>query len=139
MIYNLNSPLQDKVFKVLARSVKFTGLTGVGVAAYCRVPGDADYITQFYHTKTLLGRGFDYVNANLIVKIKGDVIAGNLGKETMLEAVAKYAPDSKIVDADTLEKIKADKVYSEKLRKNMSFSEMNITGVKLVDPSTLNS
>ena len=66
-------------------------------------------------------------------KVKGDIISHGLGRKTMLEAVNKYAPESKILDFAALKSIIADPEYSPTLKEKLTFSESRVIGLPLVD------
>ena len=123
VIYAENSTIKYRFIQLVKHGVKAVGVTTVGSVIYSYLPTEATTISNFVHTKTPFGRGYDYEISSLTSKIKGDIIATGLGKETMLEAVNKHAPNSKILNSETLEAIMNDKNYSTKLKKNLNFLE----------------
>ena len=133
VIYKANSPIHDRLFQVAKHGVRAIGAVSVGSVGYSYAPVEPNVISNFVHTKTPLGRGYDYEIGSLTGKLKGDVISSGLGRKTMLEAVNKYVPDSKILDSVALNSIVADGNYSGKLREQLNFAESRVIGLPLVD------
>lgn len=136
VIYKANSPIDNRLLQVAKHGAKVAGAIAVGSVGYSHAPIEPNAISNFVHTKTLLGRGYDYEIGSLTGKLKGDVISNGLGRKTMLEAVDKYAPDSKILDSIALNNIVADGDYSKKLREQLNFAESRVIGLLLVDLNT---
>lgn len=133
VIYKANSPIDNRLLQVAKHGVKAIGALTVGSVGYSHAPIEPNAISNFVHTKTPLGRGYDYEIGSLAGKFKGDIISNGLGRKTMLEAVNKYVPDSKILDSTALNSIVADEDYSTKLRAQLSFAESRAVGLPLVD------
>lgn len=126
----------NHLLQVAKHGVRVIGALTVGSVGYSHAPFEPNAISNFVHTKTPLGRGYDYEIGSLAGKFKGDIISNGLGRKTMLEAVNKYVPDSKILDSTALNSIVADEDYSTKLRAQLSFIESTAVGLPLVDLNT---
>lgn len=136
VIYKANSPMDNPLLQVAKHGVRAIGALTVGSVGYSQAPTEPNAISNFVHTKTPLGRGYDYEIGSLAGKFKGDIISNGLGRKTMLEAVNKYVQDSKILDSMALNSIVADEDYSTKLRAQLSFAESRVVGLPLVDLNT---
>jgi hypothetical protein len=136
VIYRANSPIDDRLFQVAKHGAKAIGALTVGSVGYSYAPIEPNVVSNFVHTKTLFGRGYDYEVGSLVNKFKGDIISSGLGRETMLEAVNKHGSDSKILDSKALNDIVADEDYSTKLRAQLSFPESRVIGLPIVDLKT---
>lgn len=92
-------------------------------------PAEPTHISQYFHTKTNLGRGYDFEIGCLQGRLKGDVLASGLGRDKMLEAVAKYAGLSKIVTPAIMTQIMKDPKYLKILHKQLTFAERIYIGL----------
>ena len=133
VIYKANSPIDSPLLQFAKHGVRVIGALSVGSVGYSYAPTESNAISNFVHTKTPLGRGYDYESGSLDGRFKGDVISHGLGKKTMLEAVNKYVPDSKILDSTDLNSIVTDEDYSKKLRARLSFGESRFVGLPLIE------
>ena len=68
--------------------------TGALAVGYSHASVEPNSVSNFVHTKTPFGRGYDYEIGSLNLKTKGDIISGALRREDMLSTVEKYASDS---------------------------------------------
>lgn len=130
VIFNANSPIENKAFKVISVGggllIATTGLTGLYANSPMVTP---DGITNFYQTKTCLGNGYDYTPGSSLLKLKGDVATGCLGKKKMLEGFKKYADDSMIVNQAVLNNVLREPDNLKVLNKELSFLERIHLGI----------
>ncbi len=137
VIFKANHPLKYKFFKVGQKVLKIAGASSVMAVGYSQIPVKAtDSITNFVHTKTPFGRGYDYEIGSYDVVVKGDMISSFLGPEDMVRAVEKHAPDSHIIDINKLSNIINDPEFKSKIRKNTTFAEKAALGIPLFDISS---
>lgn len=133
VIRNANNPIKDKVVQGVKQVLKATASVTTAAVGYSYAPLEPTTVSNFVHTQTPLGRGWDYEPGSMATKIQGDFVSSKLGKDTMLEAVNTHADDSKILNSHTLKKITNDPTFSSKLRNACSFSEARLIGVPLID------
>ena len=100
---------------------------------FSHAPTEPNTVSNFVHTKTPFGRGYDYEIGNMSVKMKGDVVSGVLGHDDMTKAVEKHVADSKIVDAEKLKKIISDPEFKPKLREHTTAAEKVFLGIPVID------
>jgi hypothetical protein len=128
-----NHPLRNVAYQFAKHTAKVVGASGAVAVGYSHAPVEPNSISNFIHTKTPFGRGYDYEIGSLNLKVKGDYISGALGREDMLSAVEKHASDSHILDANKLDNIITDPEYNSKIRSNTTISEKVFLGIPLVD------
>nr|YP_010133790.1 hypothetical protein KYU99_mgp06 [Nitzschia supralitorea]QWM93280.1 hypothetical protein [Nitzschia supralitorea] len=133
VIYNANHPIRDKFIQGTKHLAKATAAVSTVAVGYSYAPLEPTELSNFVHTKTPLGRGWDYEPGSMLTKVQGDIVSSKLGKDIMLEAVNIHAEDSKIINAHTLKKITNDPTFSSKLRNACSFSEARVIGLPLID------
>ena len=126
VIFKANSPLKHRVSKVAVQGLQVVSGLTVLTVGYIYSPTEPNFASHFMHTKTPLGRGYDYDLGSISNRFKGDIISGGLGRKIMLEAVEKYAPDSKILSPNILTNILNDKEYAKQLSKNLSLAEKQL-------------
>jgi hypothetical protein len=133
IIYYANHPIKNKLLKGTTSLIKEATALSIGVAGYSFTPFEATELTNFFHTKTPFGRGFDYGPYDELNKLKGYILLNKLGKDNLLEALNMHAENLKILDEPTLIKILNDPTYSDILRSKCSFSEARALGLPFVD------
>ena len=140
VIFKANSPIKYALYQVAKHTARAVGSSGVLAVGYSYAPVEPTRVSNFVHTKTPFGRGYDYEIGSFGLKFKGDLVAGYLGKEDMISAVEKHAPDSRIIDIGKLNDIITDPEYNAKIRANTTISEKVMLGIPLIDLSiNLNS
>ena len=96
-------------------------------------------VSNFVHTKTSFGRGYNYEIGSFGLKTKGDIVSGALRNKDMISAAQKYAPNSSIIDINKLNNIVNDPEFKYKIRENTTSLEKAFLGIPLIDISLLPS
>jgi hypothetical protein len=131
--FKANSPIQNKIFVIVQQSVRVVIGSSVLAVGFSYSPiMESNVVSNFVHTKTPLGRGYDYTTGSLNLRIKGDLVSGALGKD-MMNAVRKHASDSNIIDTDKLNNIINDPEFKSKIRLNTSMWEKAFLKIPLLD------
>lgn len=134
VIFKANHPIENKMFQMAKQTAKLVmgaSATGYVVAI---APVEPNAISNFVHTKTPVGRGYDFETGDLASKIKGHLIASKLQRDMMLEAVKEHGPDSKLLTDSHLGKIMADEKYGALIRERATSPEKITLGFPLVEP-----
>ena len=105
-----NSPMKNVVFQIVKHAVKAVGYS-------YDAPVKPNVVSNFVHTKTPFGRGYNYEIGSFDLKTKGDLISGALGNKDMMSAAQKHAPDLNIIDINKLNNIINDSEFKSKIRK----------------------
>jgi hypothetical protein len=132
-----NSPVRNVVFQIVKHTVKAVGATSTIAVGYSHAPVEPNVVSNFVHTRTPLGRGYDYEIGSLGLKAKGDVVSGALGNKDMISAAQKHAPDSSIIDINKLNNIVNDPEFKSKIRANTTTVEKVFLGIPLIDTSPI--
>lgn len=130
-----NSPIRDFTFQLVKHTAKATVAISTGAVGYSYAPVEPNEVSNFVHTKTWFGRGWDYEIGSVSVKTKGDLISGALGHENMLNAAQKHVSDNGILGIDRLNSIINDDEFKSKIRTNTTKPEKFILGIPLLDIS----
>jgi hypothetical protein len=96
-------------------------------------PLESNAVSNFVHTKTPFGRGYDYEIGSLSVKGKGDLVSGALGNKDMVHAAQKHAPDTRILDLDTIQNIINDSEFKSKIRDKTTIPEKGVLGIPIIE------
>ena len=135
---NANNPVTNVAFQIGKNAVKVIGLGSTVAYAYSHVVlMEPDVVTNFVHAKSPFGRGYDYEIGDYVLKSKGGLVASALGREDMLSAVQKHAPNSNIIDLNTLKNIISDPEFQSKIRVQTSLVEKAFIGIPLFDIPSL--
>lgn len=134
----VSSPVKNVVFQIGKHAIKAISISSVISVTYSYVACfEPTVVSNFVHTKTPLGRGYDYEIGCLGLKIKGDILSGVLGRTDRMSAVQKYAPDSNIIDTNKFNNIINDPEFKYKIRVYTTFFEKDFLGIPLTDTSSL--
>ena len=134
----VNSPVRNVAFQIGKRAAKAVGRVSAIAVGYSHVgPVEPNAVSNFVHTKTPFGRGYDYEIGSFDLKVKGYLVSSALGNKDMMSAVQKHAPDSNIVDMDKLNNIINDPEFKAKIRANTSSLEKAFLGIPLLEISLL--
>jgi hypothetical protein len=129
VVLRVNCPVRHKIFWLIGKFI-IAGIFAFGcmqILSYsCLEPS---YISNYIHTKTVLGRGWDYKVGSGLLFLKGFIIVGSIGKNNMLEVIKKYSPESQIIGEETLTKIKLDSEVHKKLLETCSSEELLYLGI----------
>ena len=128
-----NNPVRNVVFQITKHTVKALGASSAIAVGCSYAPVEPNVISNFVHTQTLFGRGYDYEIGNLSLKSKGDLVSCALGNEDMISAAKKHAPDSSIIDTIKLNNIINDPELKSKIRAHTTITEKVILGIPLVE------
>ena len=128
-----NSPVRNVVFQIGKHAVKAVGASSAIAVGYSYAPVEPNVVSNFVHTETPFGRGYDYETGSFGLKAKGDLVSGALGNKDMLSAVQKHAPDSNIIDINKLNNIINDPEFKSKIRVNTTTFEKGFIGLPLID------
>jgi hypothetical protein len=120
---NANSPVRKVIFQIGTNAVKVVGASSVVAAGLSLGPLEPNVVSNFVHTKTPFGRGYDYEIGSYSLRTKGDLISCALGNKDMMSAVQKHAPDSNIIDLNKLNNIINDPEFKSKIRVNTTSAE----------------
>lgn len=107
--------------------------SGVAAFGFSHMPAESNVVSNFVHTQTPFGRGYDYEIGSFDLKSKGDVLSGSLGNKDMIRAVEKHAPDSKILDINKLNNIINDPEFKPKITNNLTVAEKVFLGIPFFD------
>ena len=132
-----NSPVKNVVFQIGKHAVKAVGASSAIAVGYSYAPVEPNVVSNFVHTKTLFGRGYDYEIGSFGLKTKGDLVSGALGHKDMMSAAQKHAPDSNIIDINKLNNIINDPEFKSKIHINTTSLEKAFLGIPLIDISSL--
>jgi hypothetical protein len=136
---NSNSLVENVVFQIGKHVAKAVGASIAIAFGYSHTPGESNVVSNFVHTKTPFGRGYDYEIGSFDLKIKGDLVSGALGTKDMISAAQKHAPDSNIIDINKLNDIINDPEFKFKIRLYTTFSEKAFLSIPLIDFSLIDS
>jgi hypothetical protein len=130
IIYKANSPVQNVFYQVVKQTLKVTTSATVLGVGYAHAFVEPNEVSNFVHTKTPFGRGWDSEIGSGTLKLKSDQVAGALGRDDMNLAVNKHTKD-KIITSDCLNKIINDPFFKEKLADKLTVPEKLNVGVSL--------
>jgi len=128
-----DSHVENVVFQIGTHAVKAINISSAIAVGCSYAPGEPNVVSNFVHTKTPFGRGYDYEIGNFDLKTKGDLISSILGNPDMISAVQKHAPDSNIIDINKFNNMINDPEFKSKIRRNTSFPEKAFLNILLVD------
>nr|YP_009317763.1 hypothetical protein Nram.m54 [Navicula ramosissima]AOY40402.1 hypothetical protein Nram.m54 [Navicula ramosissima] len=72
-------------------------------------------MTNFVHTQTPFGRGYDYEMGTSYLKAQGEIVTKALGHGTMVKAVGTHTDNKNIVAGSTLKNIISDPTYKSRI------------------------
>lgn len=136
VISKANSPIRNTIFQYGKQTIKILSTSSVAAVGYSHAPLEPNTVSNFVHTKTPFGRGYDYEIGSFNLKVKGDAVSCALGNKDMINAVQKHAPDSGIIDVNKLNNIVNDPEFKSKISVNTSFAEKTFIGIPLIDLSS---
>lgn len=137
LIYRTDSQIQYRLLQSIRHGGRALAAATGGLLMHSHNGWDQpSVVSNFIHTKTPLGRGFDFEAGSMLSKIKGELVIAGLGGDMVLKAVEKYASPSKILNSEVLLSIFNDSEYAAKLRKSLTVSEMRTIGLPLFDSGT---
>lgn len=125
--------MRNVAFQVGKHIVKAVGVSTAISVGYSHAPVEPNAVSNFVHTQTPFGRGYDYEMGSFTLKAKGDLVSSVLGNKDMVSAVQKHAPDSTIIDLNKLNDIINDSEFKSKIRENTTIVEKTFLGVPLFD------
>jgi len=128
--------VRNFAYQFAKHTAKTIGVSSAFAVGYSHAPVEPNFVSNFVHTQTPFGRGYDYEIGSLNLRAKGDFISSALGRENMVSAVEKHASDSNIVDQNVLNRIINDPEYKFKIRANTTIGEKVFLGIPLVDLPT---
>ena len=132
---NANSPVQMSAFQIGMHTLRALGTTSALAVGYSHAPVEPNVVSNFVHTRTFFGRGYDYEIGSLSLKTKGDLVSGALGNKDMISAVQKHAPDSSIIDMNKLNNIINDPEFKSQIRAKTTLAEKALLGIPLIEIS----
>ena len=132
-----NSSVKNVVFQIGKHAVKAVGASSEIAVGYSYAPVEPNVVSNFVHTETPFGRGYDYEIGSFGLKTKGDLVSGALGNKDMMSAAQKHAPDSNIIDINKLNNIINDPEFKSKIRVNTTSFEKAFLGIPLIDIPSL--
>jgi len=125
--------VENVVFQIGTHAVKAISISTAIAVGCSYAPGEPNVVSNYVHTKTFFGRGYDYTIENGSLRLKGDIVTGVLGTSGMMGAVQKYAPDSNIINMEQLNNILNDPEFKSKILKNTTVAEKAALGIPLFD------
>lgn len=126
--------LYKNVFsQVVKQTLKLSASATVLGVGYAHAFVEPNEVSNFVHTKTPFGRGWDSEIGSGTLKLKTDQVAGALGREDMKLAINKYTED-KIITSKSLNKIIHDPDLKIILDKKLTVPEKLSVGVPLGIP-----
>jgi hypothetical protein len=128
-----NSPVRNVLFQIGKHTVKALGASSAVAVGYSHAPVEPNFVSNFVHTRTPFGRGYDYEIGSLGLKAKGDLVSGALGSKDMISAAQKHASDSNIIDINKLNNIVNDPEFKPKIRANTTIVEKVFIGIPLIE------
>ena len=128
-----NSPIENVAFQIGKYTAKAVGTLSAVALGYSYAPVEPNVVSNFVHTKTPFGRGYDYEIGSHSLKIKGDIVSGALGHKDMVSAAQKHASDSNIININKLNNIINDSEFKSKICANTTFPEKTFIGFSLFD------
>lgn len=78
---NANSPVRNTIFQIGKHVARAAGASTVVAAGLSYGPVEPNVVSNFVHTKTPFGRGYDFEVGCFGLKVKGDLVSGALGNE----------------------------------------------------------
>lgn len=130
-----NRPVENFFFQIGKHTVKAITTSSAIIVSYSYAPVEPNVVSNFVHTKTPFGRGYDYEVGSFGLKTKGDLVSVALGNKDMISAAQKHAPDSNIIDINKLNNIINDPEFKSKIRLNTTSFEKVFLGIPLIDSS----
>lgn len=128
-----NFPVRNVVFQIGKHAATAVGVSGAIAFGFSHLPVESNVVSNFVHTQTPFGRGYDYDIGSLGLKTKGDLVSGALGNKDMMIAVQKYAPDSRIIGIEKLNNIINDPEFKSIIRTKTSIAVKVFLGIPLLD------
>ena len=120
IVFHVGSPVKNVFFQVVKKTMSLVSFTVTNAFVYSYLPfAETSDISNFVHTKTPFGRGFDYVH-NLRIKIKGEIVSSALGSVEMLKAIDKHSPGDRVIGSVTLFHIMQDPEFKPKIEASIS-------------------
>ena len=128
-----NSSVRNVVFQIGKHTVRALGASSAIAVGYSYAPVEPNVVSNFVHTRSPFGRGYDYEIGSLSLKSKGDLVSGALGNKDRISAAQKHAPDSSILDINKLNNIINDSEFQSKIRGNTTIVEKAFIGIPLIE------
>jgi hypothetical protein len=125
-----NSPI-NKYWKPIMSAAKIAGAAGgtaVGVSVAAEAPVAPNKFSQFVHTKTSLGRGWDAELGDLWGKNDAMKLQNIVGQDKFSELVGKFSNDG-IVSRDTIDTMLKDTETRKIVDEKATFVERRMLGL----------
>lgn len=134
-----NSPI-NKYWKPIMSAVKITGAVGaatVGVTIAAEAPVAPNKFSQYVHTKTYLGRGWDAELGDFHGKVAATKLQNLVGQDKFSELVGKFSKDG-IVSRETIETMLNDAETKKTVNEKATFLERQMLGLPILNIQPLN-
>jgi len=133
VVLRVNCPVRHKVFWLIEKFI-IAGIFAFGcvqILSFSLL--EPTYISNYIHTMTVLGRGWDYNAGSGILFLKGFVVVERIGRDKMLEVIKNCSPESQIISEETFADIISDLEVRKILLKTCSSEELFYLGFSKVD------
>jgi len=128
-----NTPIDPywRPFMRFAKTLGSAGAATVGVTIAAEAPVAPNKFSQFVHTKTFLGRGWDAELGDFHGKIAATKLQNLVGQDKFSKLVEKFSGNG-IISRETLETMLNDPDTKEIVNKKANFSERQMLGLPIL-------
>ena len=121
IVFHVDRPVKNVFFQVVKKTTLLVIAIVTNTFIYSCLPfTESSDVTNFVHTETPFGRGFDYAQENFRLKIKGEFVSSALGSVDMLRAIDKHSPGNRVINSATLFDIIQDPEFKPKIEASIS-------------------